>query len=85
MKPVRLALRAALVAIVGASMTACAGSSPRQAGLDYRSEPPPTMQSASSPSNASGQRLTIKSGEGERLDVPWFVRDTQDAINSNSN
>jgi len=27
--------------------------------------------------------LTIQSGEGEKLNLPWFIQDTQDWINTN--
>lgn len=29
------------------------------------------------------QRLSIQSGEGEKLNLPWFIQDTQDWINRN--
>ncbi|MCD0502311.1 hypothetical protein [Bordetella petrii] len=83
MKPLRLALRPALVAAACASIAACADSNPpRQTGMDYRSPSPPTVQGADSARGSSGQRLTIQSGEGERLNLPWFIQDTQDWVNS---
>ncbi|MFJ1299223.1 hypothetical protein ACILG0_04600 [Pseudomonadota bacterium AL_CKDN230030165-1A_HGKHYDSX7] len=74
------ALRLFLVAIACASITACAAQRPRQSSsVDYRS-PSPSAQQRSPES--SGQRLTIQSGEGEKLNLPWFIQDTQDWVNS---
>lgn len=51
--------------------------------MDYRSRPSSTTQRANATPGSSDQRLTIQSGEGEKLNLPWFVRDTQEWINSN--
>ncbi|MCW0210649.1 MAG: hypothetical protein OJK14_26405 [Achromobacter sp.] len=83
MKILRLALRPVLVAAACASIAACADNPPRQTDMDYRSRPSPTTQGANSTPGSSDQRLTIQSGEGERLNLPWFIRDTQEWINSN--
>jgi len=82
MKPLRLALRPVFVAAACASIVACTASPSRQTDLDYRSRPSPTTQGAASSPGSPGQRLTIQSGEGEKLNLPWFIRDTQDWINS---
>jgi hypothetical protein len=47
--------------------------------VDYRSRP--LDSPAGADSNPSGQRLTIQSGEGERLNLPWFIEGAQDWIN----
>lgn len=73
------ASRLLLAAIACASLTACADQRPRQSNVDYRS-PSPSAQQRSP--DSSGQRLTIQSGEGERLNLPWFIQDTQDWVNS---
>lgn len=78
----RPTLRPILAVITCASITACADSPPRQTDLDYRSRPAPAARNADSGADSSGQRLTIQSGEGERLNLPWFIRDTQDWVNS---
>ncbi|WP_082308206.1 MULTISPECIES: hypothetical protein [unclassified Achromobacter] len=84
MKILRSALRPALVAAACASIAACADNPPRQTDMDYRSRPPsPTVRDTNSRPGSPGQRLTIQSGEGERLNLPWFIQDTQDWINSN--
>jgi type IV pilus biogenesis protein CpaD/CtpE len=84
MKILRTALRPVLAAIACASIAACADNPPRQTDLDYRSRPSSTAtQGTNSASGSSGQRLTIQSGEGERLNLPWFIQDTKDWINSN--
>ena len=80
MKTLSWAVRPVLLAAVCASLAACANEPPRQTTMDYRSPPP---SAARGPNDASGQRLTIKAGEGEKLNLPWFVRDTQEWINSN--
>ena len=82
MKTLRLVLRLVLVAVACASISACADNPPRQTSLDYRTRTAPTTQGANSIPGFSGQRLVIRSGEGERLNLPWFIRDAQDWINS---
>ncbi|MDX3894342.1 hypothetical protein [Pusillimonas sp.] len=81
MKNFRLALRLALAAVACASIAACADRPLRQSDLDYRSQSSPAMQGTKNTPRSSGQRLTIESGEGERLNLPWFIRDTQAWIN----
>lgn len=76
-------LRPALIALVCASITACADNPPRQAEPDYRSRPVPSNQSSADNPGESRDRLTIQSGEGERLNLPWFIQGTQDWINGN--
>ncbi|KRC76666.1 hypothetical protein ASE30_07085 [Achromobacter sp. Root83] len=75
MMTLRFASRLVLLGAACASLAACADAPPRQAA------PAATTQGANSAS--SGQRLTIQSGEGERLNLPWFIQGTQDWINSN--
>ncbi len=76
-------LRPILLAVACASLAACANNPPQRTDLDYRSRPPSTGQEAPAAPGSSDQRLTIQSGEGERLNLPWFVRDTQEWINNN--
>jgi len=83
MKTFHSALRPVLLAAACASIAACAGNPPRQADMDYRSRPSSTAQDADGAPGSGGRGLTIQSGEGERLNLPWFIRDTQDWINSN--
>jgi type IV pilus biogenesis protein CpaD/CtpE len=83
MKILRLTVRPVLAAVACASIAACANNPPRQTDMDYRSRPSSTTQRANTPPGSSDQRLTIQSGEGEKLNLPWFVRDTQEWINSN--
>lgn len=86
MNALRLAIRPILVAAATAALAACASPPAKQTDMDYRSRPSEASR-ASSPSpgstGSSGQRLTIQSGEGERLNLPWFIQDTQNWINSN--
>nr|WP_315525616.1 hypothetical protein [uncultured Achromobacter sp.] len=83
MKIFRSALRPVLAAVACASIAACANSPPKQTDMDYRSRPSSTTQRADTQPGSSDQRLTIQSGEGERLNLPWFIRDTQEWINTN--
>ncbi|MDR6602899.1 type IV pilus biogenesis protein CpaD/CtpE [Achromobacter deleyi] len=83
MKTLCLVVRPILVAAACASIAACADNPPRQTDMDYRSRPSSTTQGAKGTPGSSGQRLTIQSGEGERLNLPWFIDDTKDWINSN--
>lgn len=80
MKTRHSALKPVLAALACAAVAACADSPPRQTDMDYRSRPPSAAHGSQS---APGQRLTIQSGEGEKLNLPWFIQDTQDWINSN--
>jgi len=83
MKNSFLALRLAFAVAACASITACASSQPQATDMDYKSRPPSSAQGKSSNPGSSGQRLTIQSGEGEKLNLPWFIQDTQDWVNSN--
>ncbi|MCV6797974.1 hypothetical protein OII53_10585 [Achromobacter ruhlandii] len=78
MTTLRLALRPILAAITCASLAACANPPARGTDLEYRSRPPAATQGATS---APGQRLNIQTGEGERLNLPWFIQGTQNLIN----
>ncbi|MNX83638.1 hypothetical protein D3C86_1154100 [compost metagenome] len=79
----RVALRLVLLGAACASLAACADNPPRNAGWDAQGRPATTSQGANGGPNQSGQRLTIQSGEGETLNLPWFIQGTQDWINSN--
>ena len=83
MKIVRSGLKTAALVIACASVAACADAPSRQADLDYRSRAPAATQGANHNPDGSEQRLTIQSGSGAKLNLPWFIRDTQDMINSN--
>jgi len=60
---------AALFAAVCASVSGCANTP----------SPPPEPQAQ--PADGPQPRLTIQAGEGEKLNLPWFVRDAQHWIN----
>ncbi|MPS77968.1 MAG: hypothetical protein E2591_07830 [Achromobacter sp.] len=84
MKIFRLALRPVLAVVACASIAACASSSPpRSTDMDYRSRSSTSTSTTQGAQGSSGQRLTIQSGEGEKLNLPWFIQDTQNWINSN--
>ncbi|WP_313622421.1 hypothetical protein [Achromobacter sp.] len=82
MKTLYTALRLVLVSAAVASIAACADQPSRQSdNVDYRSRPLDTPAGSSSNANPSGERLTIQSGEGERLNLPWFIEGAQDWVN----
>ncbi|EFF75519.1 hypothetical protein [Achromobacter piechaudii] len=84
MKIFRLALRPVLAVVACASIAACANTSPpRSTDMDYRSRSSTSTSTTQGAQGSSDQRLTIQSGEGEKLNLPWFIQDTQDWINSN--
>lgn len=83
MKTLRTALLPILVAVASASLTACADPPPRRTDMDYHSRPPSATKAVPGGTASSGQNLTIQTGGGERLNLPWFIRDTQNWINSN--
>ncbi|WP_454668757.1 hypothetical protein [Achromobacter kerstersii] len=83
MRIFRLALRSVLAAVACASIAACANNPPQQTDMEYRTRSSEKAKPAASAPGSSGQRLTIQSGEGEKLNLPWFIQDTQNWINSN--
>ncbi|MBO9355491.1 hypothetical protein GG851_15980 [Bordetella petrii] len=82
----RLASRL-LPAVLCALVAACANEGPpRPSEPPIQAPPPPDYTAPQSdtvpvPAPASNPRLTIQSGEGERLNLPWFIRDAQNWIN----
>jgi type IV pilus biogenesis protein CpaD/CtpE len=82
-KTLRYAARSVVLAVACAAAAACANSPSSPTEPDYRSQRSPTPQGENSTAGQSGQRLTIQSGEGEKLNLPWFIQDTQNWINSN--
>ncbi|WP_082852819.1 hypothetical protein [Bordetella ansorpii] len=77
-------LRPVLAMVACASITACTSTPPRQTtDIDYRSRSSSTAQGPDNAPGSSRPRLTIQSGEGERLNLPWFVRQAQDQVNRN--
>ena len=71
-----------LLAITCALLASCASrpSPPPepqvQRPMDYTTAP-----EVNTAPGASSRRLTIQSGEGERLNLPWFIRDAQNWVN----
>ncbi|AHV92695.1 hypothetical protein [Bordetella holmesii] len=78
------ALVALCVFATCASITGCARQAARgQDGIDYRSRAPDAGSEPGRGQPPSNRRLTIQSGEGERLNLPWFIQDTENWINGN--
>ena len=84
MKNLRSVSCLALAAIASCGLAGCADSPARGDNLDYHSRPtsPPQTVTAYPVDDPPTQRLTIQSGEGERLNLPWFIKDTQNWINT---
>ncbi|WP_026639181.1 hypothetical protein [Bordetella petrii] len=83
MRMPRSVLQPLVAALACACLAACADSPPRQTDIDYRSRPARgTPAPDGTAQGASQQRLTIQSGEGEKLNLPWFIRDAQDWVNT---
>ncbi|KQZ98801.1 hypothetical protein ASD71_18025 [Achromobacter sp. Root565] len=82
MKIHHAALRLILAGAAIASLAACADTPQQPRGnVDYRSRPLDSPAPSNANTNPSGQRLTIQSGEGERLNLPWFIEGAQDWVN----
>ncbi len=80
MKIPSLNLPSVLALALCATLAACTNSPPREPELDYQSRPLPAAREGSQAS-PTGQRLSIEAGEGEKLNLPWFIQDTQNWIN----
>jgi len=82
MKIHHAALRLLLAGAAIAALAACA-ETPQQPrnNVDYRSRPLDSPAGSNNNADPSGQRLTIQSGEGERLNLPWFIEGAQDWVN----
>ncbi|MDH0093931.1 hypothetical protein N7373_21005 [Achromobacter mucicolens] len=81
MKLHHAALRLLLTGAAIASLAACADTPQQRTDLDYRSHTLNSPGGSNANGNPSGQRLTIQSGEGERLNLPWFIEGAQDWVN----
>ncbi len=81
MKSHHAALRLLLAGAAIASLAACANTPQQRTDMDYRSRTLDTPAGSNPSGNPSGQRLTIQSGEGERLNLPWFIEGAQDWVN----
>jgi hypothetical protein len=79
MKTLRSALTPFLLAALCTSVAACADTSSRYP--EAQNAPAATAPQTNNGSSAPTPRLTIQSGEGEKLNLPWFVRDVQDWVN----
>jgi hypothetical protein len=79
------ALRLVLLAALPVLLAACANQSAGgpDSRMQYSSDS--AGQQGNDASGASKPNLTIQSGEGEKLNVPWFVRDLTDAVNRDGN
>jgi len=84
MKNLRSISCLALAALASYGLAGCADNTGPRNNFDYHSRPtsPPQTVTAYPVDDPPSQRLTIQSGEGERLNLPWFIQDTQNWINS---
>lgn len=73
-----------LVTALCAALSACGSTPSRGSGSQAQTTAPAGSQPAYSDRGASKPALTIQAGEGEKLNLPWFVRDIQGAVNQGS-
>ena len=84
MKHLRSALSLAGLFVLCASVASCADAPSRRYGPQAQDDPTARGQPAGADPGAPKPALTIQSGEGEKLNIPWFVRDVQDWVNQGS-
>ncbi|WP_427183508.1 hypothetical protein ACL598_16715 [Bordetella bronchialis] len=82
MKPYRPA--PVLFAALCALLSGCAHPPPADPGPPVYSAAPESSGTGSVAPSGPRPALTIQSGEGEKLNLPWFVRDATDWINERS-
>lgn len=81
MRILRSTLSLILLSAAGMSLASCADMPSRRYGPDAAE---PTNPAANDDRGASKPALTIQAGEGEKLNLPWFVRDVRDWVNEGS-
>ncbi|CAM4335998.1 hypothetical protein GCM10027287_31000 [Bordetella muralis] len=71
------------LAIMCALLVSCANTASEPAEVQGSSPPDYTYTAKDGDTVhvAPKPRLTIQSGEGERLNLPWFIRDAQNLVN----
>lgn len=77
MKTLRSVLPFTLLAALCVSLSACAEMSHQYANPDAQRDAAAAQRDA----NAPRQRLTIQSGGGEPLVLPWFIQGAQNWVN----
>ncbi|OZI59991.1 hypothetical protein CAL28_10955 [Bordetella genomosp. 11] len=82
MKHLRSVLSLVFLSAFCVSTASCADVPSRRYGTQDSGVPAPASPQAESVPGAPP--LTIQSGEGEKLNLPWFVRDIQDWVNQDS-
>jgi len=80
MRIFRSALSLLLAAMCGLAAS-CADVPSQPRGPQVQRAPAATGQDANGDPGAPRPRLTIQAGEGEQLNLPWFIRDAQHWIN----
>lgn len=81
MKNLSSALSFVLVSGLCASLVGCANTPSRGYSSQASATPSAATQPSYSDRGESKPALTIQAGEGEKLNLPWFVRDIQGAVN----
>jgi hypothetical protein len=81
MKTLRSALTPFLLVALCTSVAACADTSSGYHGPEAQGASAATASQTANDSSPPKPRLTIQSGEGETLNLPWFVRDVQGWVN----
>jgi hypothetical protein len=84
MKSLGTVLPSVLLAALCASLASCANPPSGHAGPQAQGAPAVPNQETAYQGGDPQPALTIQSGEGEKLNLPWFVRDVQDWVNQRS-
>jgi hypothetical protein len=83
MKTLRSTVPLVLLLALCASVASCADVPSQRYGSEAQGAPATTQQ-ASNDRSAPKPALTIQAGEGEKLNLPWFVQDVTDWVNEGS-
>lgn len=81
MKTLRSILPVVFLAAACASLASCAEMSHHYANPDAQRDAVAAQQDANRDGNASRQRLTIQTGGGEPIVLPWFIQGAKDWVN----
>ncbi len=84
MKNVRPVMPPLVLTALCLALAACTQTPTRSADTAAPRDPAYVSDGGPGPAGGDTPRLTIKSGEGEKLRLPWFIQDAKDWINSGS-
>jgi len=81
MKTLRSVLSPVLLVAMCASLASCAEISHHYANPDAQRDAAAAQRDANRDGNAPRQRLTIQTGGGEPIVLPWFIQGAKDWVN----